>query len=128
MECSNEADIVLKSRYLILGGLAEENPASSLITPTSKVDAPASKTRPPTSSCPRLSRAIKEILQALDGEMSRAALMKEIGIKDRVTFKEYYLAPALKLGLVEMPQPSSPRSPTQKYRLTEKGRELGVGE
>ena len=121
MECSNEADIVLKSRYLILGGLAEENPASSLITPTSKVDAPA-------SSCPRLSRAIKEILQALDGEMSRAALMKEIGIKDRVTFKEYYLAPALKLGLVEMPQPSSPRSPTQKYRLTEKGRELGVGE
>ena len=31
--------------------------------------------------------------------------MKAIGIKDRVTFSDYYLAPALKLGLVEMTQP-----------------------
>ena len=47
--------------------------------------------------------------------------MKAIGIKDRVTFTDYYLSPALKLGLVEMTQPNSPRSPTQKYRLTPKG-------
>ena len=38
-----------------------------------------------------------------------------------VTFTDYYLSPALKLGLVEMTQPNSPRSPTQKYRLTPKG-------
>lgn len=87
-----------ESRYLILGGLDE--------TPTSKVNTPTSKTRPLTSSTPHLSRAIKKILQALDGEMSRAALMKVIGIKGRVTVKEYYLAPALKLGLVEMTQPN----------------------
>jgi fido (protein-threonine AMPylation protein) len=117
----------LKSRYLILGGL-DETPASSLTAPTSKADTPASSKGTPTSSTPRLSRALKKILQVLDGEMSRAAVMKAIGIKDRVTFKDYYLSPALKLGLVEMTQPNSPRSPTQKYRLTEKGRALREGE
>lgn len=106
----------LKSRYLILGGL-DETPASSLITPISSKNTP-------TSSCLRLSRPLKKILEVLDGEMSRAAVMKAIGIKDRVTFKDYYLSPALKLGLVEMTQPNSPRSPTQKYRLTVKGREM----
>lgn len=106
----------LKSRYLILGGL-DETHASSLITPISNKNTP-------TSSCLRLSRPLKKILEVLDGEMSRAAVMKAIGIKDRVTFKDYYLSPALKLGLVEMTQPNSPRSPTQKYRLTVKGREM----
>ena len=62
------------------------------------------------------------LLDALEGEMSRARLMKAIGIKDRVTFTDYYLLPAVKLGLVEMTQPNSPRSPTQKYRITAKGR------
>ncbi len=64
---------------------------------------------------------MKKLLAAIDGEMTRAAVMKKIGIKDRKTFLEYYLAPALKLGLVEMTHPNSPRSPTQKYRLTAKG-------
>ena len=68
-----------------------------------------------------LSRAVRLLLDVLDGEMSRAKVMKAIGIKDRVTFTDYYLSPALKLGLVEMTQPNSPRSPTQKYRLTPKG-------
>ena len=68
-----------------------------------------------------MSRAVRIMIDVLDGEMSRAKIMKAIGIKDRVTFADYYLAPALKLGIVEMTQPNSPRSPTQKYRLTPKG-------
>jgi len=32
------------------------------------------------------------------------------------------LQPALSGRLIEMTQPESPRSPTQKYRLTEQGR------
>ena len=67
---------------------------------------------------------MKRLLEALDGELSRAKIMKAVGIKDRVTFADYYLAPALKLGLVEMTQPDSPRSPTQKYRLTAKGKNV----
>jgi hypothetical protein len=124
----------LQSRYLIVGGLDGKDPA----TPTSKINTPTSKKRTPTSngstptSTPvsansnelRLSRAVRMLLDAIEGEMSRARLMKAIGIKDRVTFTDYYLSPALKLGLVEMTQPNSPRSPTQKYRLTEKGKSL----
>ena len=121
----------LQSRYLIVGGLDGKDTA----TPTSKINTPTSKKRTPTSngstptSTPvsansnelRLSRPVRMLLDALEGEMSRARLMRAIGIKDRVTFSDYYLAPALKLGLVEMTQPNSPRSPTQKYRLTAKG-------
>ncbi len=67
---------------------------------------------------------MKKLLLALNGEMTRAAVMKAVGIKNRPTFQEFYITPALKLGLVEMTQPNSPRSPTQKYRLTEKGKSL----
>ena len=113
----------LQSRFLLVGGWKGDS------TPTSRDGAPTSKSPAPTSSAAKspasktlaLSRAVRLLLDVLDGEMSRAKAMKAIGIKDRVTFTDYYLSPALKLGLVEMTQPNSPRSPTQKYRLTPKG-------
>ena len=49
--------------------------------------------------------------------------MKRLGLSHRPTFLYTYLQPALKSGLVEMTQPDSPKSPTQKYRLTAKGRQ-----
>ena len=48
--------------------------------------------------------------------------MQAVGIRDRVSFSRNYLDPALADDLIEMTQPDSPKSPTQKYRLTEKGR------
>ena len=112
----------LQSRYLLVGGWQKEStPTSKGSTPTSNVDAPTSNA---TDRVIALSRTVQRLVEALDGEMSRTAIMKAIGIKDRVTFTDYYLAPALKLGLVEMTQPDSPRSPTQKYRLTEKGKDF----
>lgn len=53
----------------------------------------------------------KEILVALD-------------MKHRPTLEQDYIKPALNLGLIEMTQSDSPRSPTQKYRLTEKCKSL----
>ena len=112
----------LQSRYLLVGGWQKEStPTSKGNTPTSNVDAPTSNA---TDRVIALSRTVQRLVEVLDGEMSRTAIMKAIGIKDRVTFTDYYLAPALKLGLVEMTQPDSPRSPTQKYRLTEKGQNV----
>ena len=112
----------LQSRYLLVGGWQKEStPTSKGNTPTSNVDAPTSNA---TDRVIALSRTVQRLVEVLDGEMSRTAIMKAIGIKDRVTFTDYYLAPALKLGLVEMTQPDSPRSPTQKYRLTEKGKDF----
>ena len=120
----------LQSRFLLVGGWkGVSTPASKGETPASKGETPASKASAPTSNAATppasrtlaLSRAVSLLLDVLDGEMSRAKVMKAVGIKDRVTFTDYYLSPALKLGLVEMTQPNSPRSPTQKYRLTPKG-------
>ena len=68
-----------------------------------------------------MSAQLKSLLTVLDGEKSRQSLMKELGIKDRVSFSERHLGPALRIGYVEPTQPKSPRSPTQKYRLTAKG-------
>lgn len=38
--------------------------------------------------------------------------------------KDQVLKPLLEAELLEMTQPNSPKSPTQKYRLTEKGQQL----
>ena len=75
----------------------------------------------------RLSSQVCRLLAVGEGEMTRAALMKALGLKDRVTFTNSYLSPCLRIGLVEMTQPDSPRSPTQRYRLTAKGRKIQGG-
>ncbi len=60
-------------------------------------------------------------MKALKGEMSVMEMMMALKLGGRRNFLEKYLSPAIELGLVEMTQPNSPRSPTQKYRLTPKG-------
>jgi Fic family protein len=66
----------------------------------------------------QVSRLLKEI-----GERERSAsdLMKATGLSHRPTFRKNYLKPAIEAGWVELTQPDAPRSPTQRYRLTEKG-------
>jgi hypothetical protein len=41
--------------------------------------------------------------------------MERLALQHRPTFSANYLLPALNAGLVEMTQPESPKSPTQKY-------------
>jgi Fic family protein len=54
--------------------------------------------------------------------LGSSALIKAIGLSHRPTFRGNYLNPAMGGGWVERTQPDSPQSPTQRYRLTEKGR------
>lgn len=51
-------------------------------------------------------------------------LMEKLELNSRDKFLKNYLTPALEAGLVEMTQPNSPNSPTQRYVLTEEGRKL----
>ncbi|ACH84228.1 MULTISPECIES: AlbA family DNA-binding domain-containing protein [Acidithiobacillus] len=51
-------------------------------------------------------------------------LMQSLNLKHRPSFLEDYLNPALQQRFVELTQPDSPRSPTQKYRLTAQGKVL----
>ena len=61
------------------------------------------------------------LLAVIQGEMSRAALQTALGLRDRKSFHERYLKPALADGLMEMTLPDKPNSRLQKYRLTDKG-------
>lgn len=58
------------------------------------------------------------------GPLGTKAAMGELGLAHRPTFIQNYLQPALQAGWIEMTQPQSPNSPTQKYRLTPTGHAL----
>jgi hypothetical protein len=53
------------------------------------------------------------------GAMKVSELMEEVGLAHKATFRANYLKPALAAGLIEMTDPDSPKSPAQRYRLTE---------
>jgi len=55
-----------------------------------------------------------------DGPLSVREALQQLQLKHRPTFLSSYLQPALASGLVEMTQPDSPSSPTQKYRLAKR--------
>ncbi len=59
-----------------------------------------------------------------DGPLGGRKAMKCVGLNHRPTFLYDYLQPAIQAGFVEMTQPDSPKSPTQKYRLTTKGKAI----
>ena len=69
----------------------------------------------------QVSDQVKRLLESLaNGERSATELMRALGLRHAPTFRKNYLLPALDAGLIERTQPGSPRSPTQKYRLTQK--------
>ena len=72
----------------------------------------------------QVSDQVKALLKALKaGPLGSAALMSKFKLKHRPSFRKNYLQPALDAGWIEATEPDSPRSPTQKYRLTGKGRQ-----
>lgn len=80
-----------------------------------------------TSSTPEVTQeATPEVrlLSVLAGEMTRQQLKEALGLKDDEYFRKAYLLPALDAGLIEMTIPDKPRSSKQKYRLTDKGRQV----
>lgn len=73
---------------------------------------------------PDVTPQVKRLLTCMQGEMSREALMHALELKDPKHFRQSYLLPALSANFIEMTQPDSPKSPTQKYRLTTQARSL----
>lgn len=70
---------------------------------------------------PQVTPLVGALLAAIQGEMGRAALQDSLGLRDRKSFRERYLGPALAEGLIEMTLPGKPNSRLQKYRITPKG-------
>jgi ATP-dependent DNA helicase RecG len=73
----------------------------------------------------QVSEQVRLLLSCLQqGPLGGREAMKCAGLNHRPTFLYDYLQPAIQAGFVEMTQPDSPKSPTQKYRLTAKGKAL----
>jgi len=71
----------------------------------------------------QVTEQVRRILNCLKNEpLGARDAMQSLGLRHRPTFLYDYLQPAMDAGLVEMTQPESPKSPTQKYRLTAKGK------
>jgi len=75
------------------------------------------------TATPQVTPQVGLLLEAITGEMSREALQGALDLQDRKSFRERYLKPALADGLIEMTIPDKPNSRSQKYRLTDKGRQ-----
>ncbi len=60
----------------------------------------------------------------INSPMTRLEAQKILGLKGQANFRDRYLQPALNAKLIEMTIPDKPRSSKQRYRLTEKGRDL----
>ena len=76
----------------------------------------------------QVTEQVKRLLSILkDKELGSKEAMLTLGLQHRPTFLYDYLQPSLSSGLVEMTQPDSPKSPTQKYRLTERGKQVLEG-
>jgi hypothetical protein len=71
----------------------------------------------------QVSDQVKLLLEAIgNSELGSADLMKALGLSHRPTFRANYLNPALEGGWLDRTQPDSPRSPTQRYRVSGRGR------
>ena len=104
----------LKSRYLLVG--LHDEPES--LVPLSREQVGEQVREQVENALPK---GVTRLLKVLNGEMSVLDMMMALKLGGRRNFLEKYLTPSIELGLVEMTQPNSPRSPTQKYRLTPKG-------
>ena len=67
---------------------------------------------------------VQRLLTVLVGEMKRTDIQEALALRHEDYFREAYLVPALTAGMIEMTIPGKPTSSKQKYRLTQKGRDL----
>jgi fido (protein-threonine AMPylation protein) len=111
----------LKSRYLLVG--LHEEPKS--LAPSEREQVGEQVREQVNMEVPK---SVARLLKVLKGEMSVLDMMVALKLGGRRNFLEKYLTPSIELGFVEMTQPNSPRSPTQKYRLTAKGQRSTRGE
>jgi Fic family protein len=73
---------------------------------------------------PQVERLLRILLGATQESLSRKELQDASGLRDRKSFNERWITPALESGLIEMTIPDKPNSRLQRYRLTDKGRRL----
>jgi ATP-dependent DNA helicase RecG len=111
--------------------VVEETQAETATHVTAPVNAPVTATVTPQVTpqvtlqvTPQVTPQVQRVICIIKGEMSSEEIRSAIGLKDRKYFKEQYISPALRQELIEMTIPDKPNSSKQRYRLTEKGKEM----
>jgi ATP-dependent DNA helicase RecG len=77
---------------------------------------------------PEVTPEVGRMLKLVKGDMSRAELMRVLGLRDEKHFRMHYQQAALALGVLEMTVPDKPQSRLQKYRLTQAGQSWVAGQ
>lgn len=78
---------------------------------------------------PQVTPQVKSLLNLMSKESSprnRDELQQLLGLKDRKSFRDRCLKPALEAGLIEMTIPNKPNSRLQQYRITRQGQSRPV--
>jgi ATP-dependent DNA helicase RecG len=70
---------------------------------------------------PQVAPEVARLIDAIEGEMTRAEIQERLNLSDRKNFIEKYLKAGLDSEVIEMTIPNKPKSRLQKYRLTEIG-------
>lgn len=81
----------------------------------------------PPQVIPQVTAQVRSLLNLLlkrATPLNREEIQQALKLKDRKSFRERYLKPALESGLIEMTIPDKPNSRLQQYRLTELGQML----
>ena len=112
----------LRNRYLHIHPTAEWSVQPNLADPTSTQHAPNKLPNKLPNKFDTNNLYIKKLISIVgDGKMSIKEMMGNAGLKDRVSFLNLYLNPAIKDKYIRMIYPDRPNHPRQKYLLTVKG-------
>ncbi len=87
------------------------------LTPAGELTVWSRARKSPPKSPPQVER----LLMVLQGAMGRDELQAALDLRDRKSFRELYLQPALEAGLIHRTIPDKPNSRLQRYRLTPAG-------
>ena len=105
-----------------------QNKDKSLVTPHEHPhDAPQDTPQDTPHDTPQdvqVAECVERLVGTLRREMSRVGLQAAMKLRDRRSFRETYLKPALEGGFIEMTLPDKPTSRNQRYRRTPAGEVL----
>ena len=73
---------------------------------------------------PQVDERVQRLIEVAERRASRGELQAALKLRDRGSFTQAYLKPALEAGLIEMTVPDKPTSKCQRYRRTPSGEAL----
>ena len=112
----------LRNRYLHIHPTEEWRIQPNLATPSSTEQVPYKQPDKQPDKFNTKNQYIKDLVKVIGpNELSVKEMLSELGLKDRESFMDVYLNPAIKGKFVRLLYPNSPRHPRQKYLLTVKG-------